>query len=517
VDQDARNQLAAAAASYEEALAALRTAGPPAALDEAQLPRRVCELRPDQMLVARGLALKRLGNAAGAEACCLAALDPSQTSGWPQLAEPGKLTPALLACSTLVVLYEKRGDRVKRDARMRAWRELLNQAGVAVPSDTEAWLDYELVRLGDTDRQLIYRDPEAFELLRRAERVYGAGALELGQFLRFCSRFLVKDAAVAMLERALALAREPDGKLARTEALRTLTLLGRKHLSLGPGDTSGFSTPAAKTASLRAYEEAAAMYTGLNARTVEYADLLDSIVQVSNDPVAQGIPEIRVQLAGGRLVSLHEPNGQGRIALGEEAVRIRTEVLGQQSPALVPHLMSLGMLLNHHCDVMEAAAVMARAATLAAATLGESHPTTRSARQQAASAQTNLKMVLSRVRPPGLQLTRRMAQDAQLRLFENGGLKIYPPGYEPGPEDAVKDKRRAEATVARAQRASDDLQCHNPPCAGCGAVRGADAPHFQYCAACKLVAYCTAECQRAHWKRAHKQECATLKGAAPAS
>ena len=86
-------------------------------------------------------------------------------------------------------------------------------------------------------------------------------------------------------------------------------------------------------------------------------------------------------------MSLHEPNGLGRIALGEEALRIRAEVLGEESPALIPHLMSLAMLLNHHGDVMESAAVMTRAATLAAATLGEAHPTTLSAREQAASAQ----------------------------------------------------------------------------------------------------------------------------------
>lgn len=513
---DAHNQLADAADKYKEAYEALRKAGPPSALEEAQLPRKFCDLRPDMMLVARGLALKRQGNAAGAEAAYNAALDPEVRAGWPE-PEAGKSSPVMQACRNLVVLYQDRGDRARSEARMRNWREMLVEAGVAVPSDTEAWLEYEMLRLSAAP--LRYGDPEPFELLKRAERVYPGRDLRLGQFLRFCAGGLDRDRGAAMLERALALAREPDGKgyVSRTDALRTLTLLGKMHLRLDVGYNSGTSTPAAKTAALRAFAEAAAMYGGANARTNEYADLLDSILKVSNDPIGQGIPEIRIQLAGGRLVSLHEPNGQGRIALGEEALRIRTEIFGEQSPALIPHLMSMGVLLNHHSDVMEAAAVMTRAAALAAKKLGEAHPTTRSARQQAASAQTNLENVQSRVHPPGTRLTRRTAQEAMLLLLKSGGLLRHPPGHQPGPNDAAKAKGRAEATVARAQRASDHLQRHDPPCAGCGVVRGADAPHFKLCGACKLVAYCTAECQRAHWKRAHKRECATLKGAAPAS
>jgi hypothetical protein len=42
----------------------------------------------------------------------------------------------------------------------------------------------------------------------------------------------------------------------------------------------------------------------------------------------------------------------------------------------------------------------------------------------------------------------------------------------------------------------------------------AGAPAFKRCAACQAVAYCTRECQKAHWKKAHKRECATLAGAA---
>jgi hypothetical protein len=42
----------------------------------------------------------------------------------------------------------------------------------------------------------------------------------------------------------------------------------------------------------------------------------------------------------------------------------------------------------------------------------------------------------------------------------------------------------------------------------------ADAPPFKLCSACKKVSYCNADCQKGHWKRAHKRECATLAGTA---
>jgi hypothetical protein len=39
-------------------------------------------------------------------------------------------------------------------------------------------------------------------------------------------------------------------------------------------------------------------------------------------------------------------------------------------------------------------------------------------------------------------------------------------------------------------------------CSGC-AARGA---HFKLCSACRTVAYCNQDCQRAHWKE-HKPAC----------
>jgi hypothetical protein len=56
-------------------------------------------------------------------------------------------------------------------------------------------------------------------------------------------------------------------------------------------------------------------------------------------------------------------------------------------------------------------------------------------------------------------------------------------------------------------------QCARPGCGKPEEARG----DFKSCSACKSASYCGAECQRAHWKGAHKAECAQLKAAASAA
>ena len=42
-------------------------------------------------------------------------------------------------------------------------------------------------------------------------------------------------------------------------------------------------------------------------------------------------------------------------------------------------------------------------------------------------------------------------------------------------------------------------------------LRSVLVPLIQICSACRAVRYCSAECQRAHWKKGHKRACATLR------
>lgn len=38
----------------------------------------------------------------------------------------------------------------------------------------------------------------------------------------------------------------------------------------------------------------------------------------------------------------------------------------------------------------------------------------------------------------------------------------------------------------------------------------ASAKPFEQCSGCKTIVYCSAECQRAHWKQEHKKQCKVL-------
>ena len=46
-------------------------------------------------------------------------------------------------------------------------------------------------------------------------------------------------------------------------------------------------------------------------------------------------------------------------------------------------------------------------------------------------------------------------------------------------------------------------------CAACSSVE-AVVRTYQKCAGCNVARYCGAECQRAHWKAAHKHECKAM-------
>jgi len=49
------------------------------------------------------------------------------------------------------------------------------------------------------------------------------------------------------------------------------------------------------------------------------------------------------------------------------------------------------------------------------------------------------------------------------------------------------------------------------PCANCQAEPGADAKPFAKCGKCRTQSYCSVDCQRAHWRAVHAQECKSRK------
>lgn len=73
----------------------------------------------------------------------------------------------------------------------------------------------------------------------------------------------------------------------------------------------------------------------------------------------------------------------------------------------------------------------------------------------------------------------------------------------------------ADRAAVRARHTASPLApCANP---GCPAVE-AKVKSFRACSRCKRVAYCRAECQKAHWKlpgqQGHKQKCVGVTGVA---
>jgi hypothetical protein len=44
-------------------------------------------------------------------------------------------------------------------------------------------------------------------------------------------------------------------------------------------------------------------------------------------------------------------------------------------------------------------------------------------------------------------------------------------------------------------------------CFGCGAAAAGGGARLKRCSGCKLVQYCSAGCQRAHWAAGHKALC----------
>ena len=252
---------------------------------------------------------------------------------------------------------------------------------------------------------------------------------------------------------------------------------------------------------------------------LQFADLLWRLSHIA----PKGLPEARIVLCGhpAREVSTHEPGGLGVIALAEEAVRILVALHGEDSPLLLPKLKDLFELCASYADVVGANDAAQRGAALAARVLQAGSPLLADAREKAESAAEILDSVLSDLRRAGGSIpaahTRRAVQLAALEFYASGeipgagtdGLRIIVDMPEGAAQKSLKRAKKLEAESARAAARL------NTPCTGCGASPGEGAPAFKRCAACQAVAYCTRECQKAHWKKAHKRECATLAGAAP--
>lgn len=71
--------------------------------------------------------------------------------------------------------------------------------------------------------------------------------------------------------------------------------------------------------------------------------------------------------------------------------------------------------------------------------------------------------------------------------------------------DLTKDNVE-DAAAAAAATSPRSARSHGRVCAACGKT----GPIKKMCAGCKRVEYCSKECQKEHWRRAHKRECVGL-------
>jgi len=76
------------------------------------------------------------------------------------------------------------------------------------------------------------------------------------------------------------------------------------------------------------------------------------------------------------------------------------------------------------------------------------------------------------------------------------------------PDAGTADGARVVAILAKNVEAVGRRAAAGTCCGACGAADAA-----RVCGACKRVRYCNADCQRTHWRRVHKAECAAMRAA----
>lgn len=471
---------AAAATLYEAAHEALLRAGPPTPANGDRPEASEAErLTPCEVLCSMGFARERQGDILAALRCFNAALD--SLGAWPEPPSEtaGGMTPAMKACLHLWRLHTHAGDAVKARARARQMRSLLDAAGVAMPSDTPAYLHYAWQAI-----QCEQHDVDPDGLLAAARRVHPWPSWELGTFLREVAYHAERTGdgtrAVALAQEAVALARlSPGGGLGigYGELVKALDCLATAHLQ---PSSAAIAPPAAKSAALRALEEAAACFTTREAQLREdFANLLYHMASVCPAPAAQGVIEARVVLHGGatRVVSLHEPDGQGRIALAEEAVRIFAALRGDESPTLLPMLTNLARACCLYRDVLGANEAAKRALALATRVLRPGSPALADARWTAECTARNLATVLSLMRGGGgrpVALSRRSVQLTALAHSSSDAASGLPvsDAEERMQRDGREEAARQEGALARASVR------RNTPCTCCG-KRARGRPRLQ--------------------------------------
>jgi hypothetical protein len=516
---------AGAAAAHTRAAAALEAVGPPAA---PSLPRFLTLVLLPAVLHALGIALKHTDDTARSERAYLQSLAAHETWGdatariCDDAGQPRVQSLRQQNCAHLTSLYSEMRAKTKLAARLRMWRAIMEEEGIACPGDSDSWLQYAQATATTAE--------EAADIAARARRVYAAGcmltpaqrAMRFRDALCAASAVLAKlgdtDAAYMLGLEAVADASRAAGPEAWRVQADALTSLAD---SLRPKDDGQLcydaATEARRIACLRLYCRAAALFPAPARHGCKYVDLLQVLQSVaSSEFYAHGgadvtLPdaELVVNLPISGAVRFSEPHGRGFIELSHGILQAQEALYGAQAPQLAERL---GFHAGRCCkygDAIGAVDFARRHVALCAAAFGARHDVTQEA-QAALDHYAHILALLLRKMPANTMASPDASRKVQLEFLTH--LK---PDYLSGLAERMHD----EALAARATRATD---------AACAAIRGATRPQrfacaaccalpapgaaapLQKCAACMAVTYCGPACQHAHW-RAHRKDCKLLR------
>lgn len=226
---------------------------------------------------------------------------------------------------------------------------------------------------------------------------------------------------------------------------------------------------------------AAGGITGWSAQRVAYVLLQRALKPSRNNPPP------RPALASAA------PEGDARVAAGWGAPLFMLTEGGQDAAAPRPHeaAASLGEQLLRWCSRFCAGTLFPPSAPPPPTELTNAVRTTCIA----------VEITLGAM-PPSKELAALQAQFAAV-FKEHGSPALF------APSSATPAAGPASATVCSLPpspgptQPSSARRCSNPACCQIEAAQSA----FRVCGSCRRAAYCTPECQRAHWKSGHKAEC----------
>jgi hypothetical protein len=531
IDAYNHGDYAGAAAAHTRAAAALEAVGPVSAASAATaaMPHFLVLVSLPSVLHFLGIALKNMDDTARAERAYLQSLAAHKTWGDATAARcdaagmPRVQSQRQQNCAHLASLYRDTNAKSKLAARLRMWRALMEEEGIACPGDSDAWLQYAQVTATTAE--------EALDVAARARRVYTTEGIftPVQRTMRFRDAQCAASGVLAQLgdvDSACALGMEavadagragPDAWRVQADALHSLAR------RMKPADDGHLrydaATEARRLACLRLCCRAAALFPAPARHGITYVDRLYAVEALASsefyerDGADVTLPdaEFIINLPHGGTARLSDPLGRGFIELSHAILQALEALHGAQSPQLVERLRFHSGRCLKYGDLIAAVDFGRRHVSLCTAVFGARHAATQEAETDLDNNARCLATVLRRMPADTLE-----SPDARCNVQLMFAACLGPGGAAAvirAESDEVFSARKVQverASIALRAAVKGAARPQRFACAGCGALPAPGAPAHQKCAACMAVTYCGPACQRAHW-RAHRKDCKLLR------